>query len=30
MTGPKRNSEFFPEKLDENIEIRGKQNSLFP
>ena len=38
MTGPEGNSEFlFPENLnvsrDEvegNIEIRGKQNSLFP
>ena len=38
MTGPKGNSEFwFPEnlnvcrdKVEENIEIRGKQNSLFP
>ena len=28
MTGPKGNSEFcFPE---ENIEVEGKQNSLFP
>jgi len=37
MTGPEGNSELFPENLhasrDEvegNIEIRGKQNSLFP
>ena len=29
MTGPKGNSEFcFPETL--NIEVEGKQNSLFP
>ena len=38
MTGPKGNSEFcFPETLnvtrgeaEENIEVEGKQNSLFP
>ena len=38
MTGPKGNSEFcFPripnvsrDKVEGNIEIRGKQNSLFP
>ena len=38
MTGHKGNSEFcFPEKLnvprgeaEENIEVEGKQNSLFP
>ena len=38
MTGPKRNSEFcFPETLNVlqgeaqgNIEVEGKQNSLFP
>ena len=38
MTGPKGNSEFcFPETLDvprgeaeRNIEVKGKQNSLFP
>ena len=38
MTGPAGNSEFcFPETLDvsrgeaeENIEVEGKQNSLFP
>ena len=38
MTGPEGNSEhLFPENLnvsqdevEENIEVRGKQNSLFP
>ena len=33
MTGPKGNSEFcFPEtlKAEGNIEVEGKQNSLFP
>ena len=29
MTGPLGNSEFFPF-VSGNIEIRGKQNSLFP
>ena len=31
MTGHKGNSEFcFPETLEGNIEVGGKQNSLFP
>ena len=37
MTGPEGNSELFPENLNVSldfvsgdIEIRGKQNSLFP
>ena len=31
MTGPEGNSEFWDkDEVEGNIEIRGKQNSLFP